>query len=75
MDFATLAKAALELGVIPALALFLVVSMHLQNKQLLKDRRETEAQLLKTLTQVLSDYQEIIAKTTKPARGKGNVNA
>jgi hypothetical protein len=42
MDFATVAKAAMELGVIPTLALFLVVSMHRQNKRLtdMVERRE-----------------------------------
>lgn len=42
MDFATIAKAAMDLGVIPALALFLIVSMHRQNKRLtdMVERRE-----------------------------------
>jgi hypothetical protein len=39
MGFSELVKAALELGVVPALALFLVVAMFLQNKQLMNDRR------------------------------------
>ena len=73
MEFTQLVKAALELGVIPALALFLVVSMHLQNKQLLRDRREAEAQLLKTLAQVMNDYQQIVARTLQPSKGKTNV--
>ncbi len=65
MTFPELVKAALELGVIPALALFLVAAMFLQNKQLLRDRREMEARLLQTLTQVLADYQKLLAKRGK----------
>jgi hypothetical protein len=34
MDFAAFAKLALDLGVIPAVALFLIFAMHLQNKRL-----------------------------------------
>jgi hypothetical protein len=34
MDFGTYAKLALDLGVIPAVALFLVFAMHLQNRRL-----------------------------------------
>lgn len=61
MTFAELVKAALELGVIPALALFLVAAMYLQNRQLIKDRREMENRLLNNLTQVLSDYKDMVA--------------
>ena len=57
MGFPELVKAALELGVVPALALFLVVAMFLQNKQLMNDRRDMEKQLLETLQKVVSDYQ------------------
>lgn len=55
MDLGQLAKAAVELGVIPALALFLVVAMFLQNRQLIKDRREIEMHLLKTLLYIVQD--------------------
>ena len=65
MDFPTLVKAALELGVVPALALFLVVGMYLQNKQLHKERREVETKLLQTLSQVLTDYQKLIGRTNR----------
>ncbi len=61
MAFSELVKAALELGVIPSLALFLVAAMYLQNRQLIRDRREMENRLLNSLTQVLSDYREIVA--------------
>lgn len=52
MDFATLAKAAVELGVIPALALFLVVAMHRQNRQLtqmLADREKHNNDMIQRL--------------------------
>lgn len=62
MSFPELVKAALELGVIPTLALFLVFVMFLQNRQLTRDRREMENRLLASLTQVLSDYRELIAR-------------
>lgn len=65
MIYAEVVKAALELGVIPALALFLVVGMFLQNRQLIKDRRETEAALLKTISQVLADYQRLLEQINK----------
>jgi hypothetical protein len=57
MEFGALVKAALELGVIPALALFLVVAMYLQNRQLIKDRHETEKQLLNTLLDVVANQK------------------
>jgi len=42
MEFTTLINAALNLGVIPALALFLVLAMHRQNKQLTDMIAESE---------------------------------
>ena len=68
MTFPELVKAALELGVVPALALFLVVAMFLQNKQLLNDRREMEARLLGTVSQVLGDYQKLLNAQQQPKR-------
>jgi hypothetical protein len=68
MAFSELVKAALELGVVPALALFLVVAMFLQNKQLLNDRREMETRLLGTVSQVLSDYQKLLDAHQQPKR-------
>jgi hypothetical protein len=62
MGFSQLVKAAIDLGVIPALALFLVAAMFVQNRQLIKDRREVEARLLDTITQILSDYKELLAR-------------
>lgn len=44
-----LVEKALELGIVPALALFLVISLHMQNRQLIEDKRKTEAQLLQLL--------------------------
>jgi hypothetical protein len=57
MEFTALVKAALELGVIPALALFLVVAMHLQNRQLMRDRQATEQKLLNTLLEIVADQK------------------
>lgn len=62
MELPALLKAAVELGVIPALALFLVASMHHQNKRLLEDRRETERQLLKSLSDMARDNQQTVAR-------------
>ena len=62
MMFTQLIKAAIELGVIPALALFLVLALYNQNRQLIRDRRESEARLLSTITQILADYKELLAR-------------
>ena len=60
MSLTELVSAALELGVIPALALFLVVSLYFQNRQLLRDKKEIEMRLLETLTNVVSDNQKAL---------------
>jgi hypothetical protein len=57
MEFSALVKAALELGVIPALALFLVVAMFLQNRQLIRDRQKTEEKLLSTLLELVAQQK------------------
>jgi hypothetical protein len=62
MEFTAVVKAALELGIIPTLALFLVVSVLRQNKKLLEDRRETELQLLKTLGDMARDNQQAMSR-------------
>jgi hypothetical protein len=73
MEFTEVVKAALELGVIPALALFLVVAMHLQNRQLLKDRREIELTLLRTLAEIITEKKEQAPPVQVPSdRLKGN---
>lgn len=69
MTFAEIVKAALDLGVVPTLALLLVYAMYRQNKQLAADRREVEAKLLGTITQVLQDYQRLLALQF-PAAGR-----
>lgn len=66
MAFPELVKAALELGIVPALALFLVFGMFLQNRQLSQERHEMEKQLLSTLAQVLADSQKIAAAASQP---------
>jgi hypothetical protein len=70
MGFPELVKAALELGVVPALALFLVLAMFLQNKQLMNDRRAMEKQLLETLQKVVSDYQKVVEGSQQNPRVK-----
>jgi hypothetical protein len=75
MTFPELVKAALELGVVPALALFLVVAMFLQNRQLMNDRREMELKLLGTVSQVLGDYQKLLDVSQRPRRGGSSANA
>jgi hypothetical protein len=68
MAFTELIKAALDLGIVPALALFLVMAMFLQNKQLMSDRRAMEKELLETLQKVVSDYQKVIEAGRQPFR-------
>jgi hypothetical protein len=52
MDFLSIAKVAMNLGVIPTLALFLVMAMHLQNKRLtdmVEKREQNNLEILKIL--------------------------
>jgi hypothetical protein len=70
MGFPELVKAALELGVVPALALFLVVAMFLQNKQLMNDRRAMEKELLAALQSVVSNYQKVVEASQQQSRAK-----
>jgi hypothetical protein len=61
MDLVSLAKVAMDLGVIPAFALFLIVSMHRQNKRLtdMVDRREqNNIEMLKLLVGEIAKYRE-----------------
>jgi hypothetical protein len=54
MEFETLIKGALELGLIPAIALFLVFSFHRQNVRLtkmLEDREKASMDLVKTFSE------------------------
>ena len=60
MELSSVVEAALKLGVIPALMLFLVVSLHLQNRQLIRDRKEIETQLLQTMSKMVSEYQTLL---------------
>jgi len=60
MDFATVSKIALELGVIPTVALFLVVSMHLQNKKLtsmLEKHEQSTFEILRELVSQIAEYR------------------
>jgi hypothetical protein len=55
MDVGAVLKAALELGVIPALALFLVISIHRQNRQLTAMIAEREKQNLEMIKALVSE--------------------
>jgi hypothetical protein len=68
MDLAAIAKAAIDLGVIPALALFLIVSMHRQNKRLtdmVEKREENNLTMIKIL------MGEVIAARKGTGQDKG----
>ena len=61
MDLVSLGKLAIDLGVIPAFAIFLVLSMHRQNKRLtdMVDRREqNNIEILKMLIGELAEYKK-----------------
>lgn len=63
MDFATVGKLALQLGVIPTVALFLVVSMHLQNKRLttmLEKHEQSTFEILKELIAQVAEYKTYV---------------
>lgn len=50
----------MELGVIPALALFLVVAMHLQNRRLtdmVEKREQNNLEILKILIAEIAEYK------------------
>lgn len=66
MDFVAVGKVAMELGIIPTVALFLVWSMHLQNRKLtemLDKREQASFELLKELIGQVADYKK------QPTRG------
>lgn len=61
MDFTSLAKVAMDLGVIPALALFLVVSIQRQNKRLtdmVETREQNNIEMLKLLIGEIAEYKK-----------------
>jgi hypothetical protein len=65
MDLGTLVKAAVELGVIPALALFLVFAMYVQNRKLismLEKQEQSNMEVLKILIQEIADFGRIQLK-------------
>jgi hypothetical protein len=68
MDFATVSKIALELGVIPTVALFLVVSMHLQNKKLTSMLEKHEQSTFEILKELVSQIAEYRTQHTKGGR-------
>lgn len=71
MTFTAIVKAALELGVVPTIALLLVFAMYRQNKLLAAERREMETRLVGIIGQVLADYQKLLGKQYPPRRGDG----
>ena len=60
MDFLGIAKVAMDLGVIPALALFLVSAMHFQNKRLtdmVEKREQNNLEILKILIAEITEFK------------------
>lgn len=51
---------AFEFGVVPALALILVLSMHRQNKQLIEKKEKAESQLLQLLLDTANESKDKI---------------
>jgi hypothetical protein len=70
MSFETVAKTALELGVVPAIAISLIVYLFLQNRQLLQQRARTEEQLMATQKQILSDYRALLEQAYRASPEK-----
>lgn len=61
MDFTTIVKAALDLGVIPTVALFMILSMHRQNKRLtdmVEKREQNNIEMLKILIGEIVDLRK-----------------
>jgi len=74
MDFTTIIKAAIELGVVPALALFLVVAMWWQNRRLttmLEKQENNNMEMLKVLVGEFTAF----AKETAKGNSHGNTKA
>jgi hypothetical protein len=62
MDIAALGKLAIELGVIPAVALFLVLSMHRQNirlSKMLESREQQSLEMMKLLVLQIIDIRKL----------------
>lgn len=59
MDFVSIGKVAIELGVIPAVALFLVVAMHAQNKKLTAMLERKDEHTFEILTMLVADLAEL----------------
>ena len=63
-----LIEAAIQLGVIPTLALLLVFGFYRQNQQLLRDRRDMEKRLLEIVSQIQSDYRDLLLRTYREGK-------
>jgi hypothetical protein len=62
MDFASLAKVAVDLGVVPAIALFLVAAMQTQNRRLTTMLEKKEEAMTEILMSLVSDLTEFRRK-------------
>lgn len=65
MDLTSLVNAALNLGVIPALALFLVLAMHRQNKQLtdmIAEREKANNEMIRSLVTEMIQFSKAFQK-------------
>ncbi|HWM93292.1 MAG TPA: hypothetical protein VN493_21195 [Thermoanaerobaculia bacterium] len=71
MNFLEIAKSAIELGVVPTLALALVLALMRQNQDLLKDKKDTEKRLVEERTRMeerlLTVIFDIVADNKKTA--------
>ena len=64
MDFAEIGKLAMNLGVIPALALFLIIAIQRQNHRLtdmVEQREKNNLEMLKLLIAELAEYRRLHA--------------
>ncbi len=59
MEFMSLVKAALELGVIPTIALALVYSLHLQNRRLTAMIEKKDEHTYQILSKLIGDIAEL----------------
>jgi hypothetical protein len=64
MDIATIGKLAIDLGVIPTVALFLILSMYQQNKRLTAMLEQREKQSLETTKLLIIQITELIHSKT-----------
>ncbi len=73
MDIAAIGKLAIELGVIPAVALFLILAMQVQNKrltQMLQEREQQSLEIVKLLIAQIAENRQVAKKTSRNAHAE-----